>query len=156
MTTHSKNFNMRSALVVFWCLWWTLPLSQGFVPSNHDGVRSRDSRLIAFMGSVDRIEDLEEETSSVRRAIFHSAAVASGAFILGESNLKPANAAVGTLPEFADSNAIVQGLTVNVADQSQQNAMIDFLVNGLDFQVLRKRIKGSVEETVRSDRKGKT
>ena len=58
-----------------------------------------------------------------------------------------ATAAVGTLPEFTDTNAILQGLTIKVADQSQQNAMIQFLENGFEFQVLRKRIRGSIEET---------
>lgn len=58
------------------------------------------------------------------------------------------NAAVGTLPEFSDTNAIIQGITVNVADKSQQDAMINFLVNGFDFKVLRKRILDSVEDTV--------
>lgn len=62
---------------------------------------------------------------------------------------EPANAAVGTLPEFEDTNAIIQGITVNVADKSQQDAMIDFLVRGFDFEVSRKRIKDSIEDTVR-------
>jgi len=59
----------------------------------------------------------------------------------------PANAAVGTLPEFSDTNAIVQGVTINVADRSQQDDMIKFLENGFDFKVLRKRIVDSVEDT---------
>ena len=58
------------------------------------------------------------------------------------------DAAVGSLPEFSNTNAIVQGITVNVADKSQEEAMINFLVNGFDFKVLRKRIVDSVEDTV--------
>ena len=63
--------------------------------------------------------------------------------------VQSANAAVGTLPEFESTNAILQGITVNVADKSQQDAMITFLTNGFDFKVLRKRIQGSIEDTVR-------
>jgi hypothetical protein len=60
----------------------------------------------------------------------------------------PGHAAVGTLPEYADTNAIIQGITVNVADKSQQDAMIDFLTKSFDFEVLRKRIVDGVEDTV--------
>jgi hypothetical protein len=87
--------------------------------------------------------------SSARRAVLSSAALATGSLMLGGALPEAANAAVGTLPEFSDTNAILQGLTVNVADKPQQEAMIDFLVNGFDFKVMRKRIKDSVEETVR-------
>ena len=121
-----------------------LPFVKGFVNAN-----GRDGSVKALMSSVDESDKSTEESSSVRRSIFHSAAVVSGSFLFGGENIKPAEAAVGSLPEFAETNAIIQGLTVNVADQSQQNAMIDFLVNGFDFKVLRKRIRGSVEETVR-------
>jgi hypothetical protein len=58
------------------------------------------------------------------------------------------NAAVGTLPEYAETNAIIQGITINVADKSQQDAMIDFLTKSFDFEVLRKRIVDRVEDTV--------
>lgn len=58
------------------------------------------------------------------------------------------SAAVGTLPEFADTNAILQGLSVKVADKSQQDAMVTFLQDSFDFKVLRQRISGSVTETV--------
>lgn len=61
--------------------------------------------------------------------------------------MRPANAALGTLPELASTNAVLQGITVKVADKSQQDAMIAFLVEGFDFKVLRKRIRGSLEET---------
>lgn len=60
----------------------------------------------------------------------------------------PGHAAVGTLPEYGDTNAIIQGITVNVADKSQQDAMVDFLTKSFDFQVLRKRILDGVEDTV--------
>jgi hypothetical protein len=52
------------------------------------------------------------------------------------------------LPEYAETNAIIQGITINVADKSQQDAMIDFLTKSFDFEVLRKRIVDGVEDTV--------
>ncbi len=60
-----------------------------------------------------------------------------------------ANAAVGSLPEFDDSNAVLQGVTIDVSDVGQQNSMIDFLRDGLQFKLLRQRKVGSVTETVR-------
>jgi hypothetical protein len=51
------------------------------------------------------------------------------------------------LPEYTDTNNILQGITIRVVDQSQQKAMITFLEDGFDCEVLRKRIVGSVEET---------
>ena len=59
-----------------------------------------------------------------------------------------ANAAVGTLPEFADTNAVLQGITVDVADLSQQKDMINFLVDGFQFKILRQRKILSITETV--------
>lgn len=92
-------------------------------------------------------DSLEEEYASARRDFLHTLA-ASFAFVTGLQSLpEPTGAAVGALPEFQDTNAIIQGITVNVADKPQQDAMISFLVNGFDFKVLRKRIANSVEET---------
>lgn len=59
----------------------------------------------------------------------------------------PGLAAVGTLPEFADTNAVLQGITVNVADKGQQDLMIKFLENGFLFKVLRSKVSGSVTDT---------
>jgi hypothetical protein len=73
-----------------------------------------------------------------------------GSSLLATTTLLPpssAMASVGTLPEYADTNNILQGITIRVADQSQQKAMIAFLEDGFDCEVLRKRIVGSVEET---------
>jgi hypothetical protein len=69
------------------------------------------------------------------------------------SSQSAAVAEVGTIPEFANMNAILQGITINVADLSQQEAMINFLINAFDCKVLRKQIRGTVEETV-SRRRG--
>ena len=84
-----------------------------------------------------------------RRKILKSAALASVPFLSTTFSLpERSSAAVGTLPEFAETNAIVNGLTINVADASQQQAMIDFLIGAFSFEVQRQRIQGSVEETV--------
>jgi hypothetical protein len=83
-------------------------------------------------------------------AVYLSILISSAAGGPGPSSMVtplPASAAVGTLPELANTNAFVQGITVQVADKSQQDAMIAFLVEGFDFQILRKRIRGGVEET---------
>jgi hypothetical protein len=57
------------------------------------------------------------------------------------------HAAVGTLPEFAETNAILRGITVKVADKSQQDAMIKFMQDSFDCEIQRKRIRGTIEET---------
>lgn len=85
---------------------------------------------------------------SRRKMVKKTAALASVSFLptaLGLPELS--NAEVGSLPEFADTNAIINGLTINVADASQQQAMIDFLIGAFSFEVRRQRIQGSVEET---------
>ena len=88
--------------------------------------------------------------SSNRREFFHqvilSSCGAAAGIVAGVPGV--AAAAVGSLPEFRETNAILQGITVNVADKSQQDAMIDFLVNGFNFKILRKRINDPVEDTV--------
>jgi hypothetical protein len=87
------------------------------------------------------------DSSSNRRQFFQvigCSSCAAGLIISPQE----APATVGTLPEFGNTNAIIQGITVNVADKSQQDAMIDFLVNGFNFKVLRKRIADPVEDTV--------
>ena len=76
-------------------------------------------------------------------------ALGSSVLLGGLVDVKGSTAAVGTLPEFANTNAILQGLTVDVADQSQQKSMIEFLIQGFGFEILRQRINGPVEETVR-------
>mmetsp|Transcript_26843 Transcript_26843/g.58884 ORF Transcript_26843/g.58884 Transcript_26843/m.58884 type:complete len:384 (+) Transcript_26843:123-1274(+) len=85
---------------------------------------------------------------SRREMMAKTLALASASFlpaVIGSPEIS--SAAVGTLPEFADTNAIIQGLTVNVADASQQQTMIDFLVGAFSFEIQRKRIRGTIEET---------
>eukprot|EP00977_Amphora_coffeiformis_P005310 scaffold1131_cov161-Amphora_coffeaeformis.AAC.4 len=74
-----------------------------------------------------------------------SLAVGIGACAIVNPQLS--HAAVGTLPEYEDTNVVLQGVTVRVADKSQQEAMIKFMTDAFDAKVLRKRIRGPVEET---------
>ncbi len=85
-----------------------------------------------------------------RRTMMDKGAKILSAPLLLNSNLfsNEAQANVGTLPEYKETNAVLQGLTVDVADSVQQNAMIDFLRDGLQFKLLRQRKVGSVTETV--------
>jgi len=58
-------------------------------------------------------------------------------------------AAMGSLPELSDpnTNAILQGVTVSVADLSQQESMIQFLTQGFSFQILRQQTTDSITDT---------
>jgi hypothetical protein len=105
--------------------------------------KSSASALRAISSIADDNDDEVPITS--RRSILTSAV--SGAIILSGISPGPAHAVVGTLPELADTNAIVQGVTIDVVDKAQQDNMVAFLVNGFNFQVLRQRIKGSVQDT---------
>lgn len=69
-------------------------------------------------------------------------------FVLNVLNIRNANAAVGDLPEFSDANAVLQGLTLDVSDSTQQKDMVEFLRDGFSFKVLRQRKVGSITETV--------
>lgn len=58
-----------------------------------------------------------------------------------------ANAMVGSLPEYSDSNAVLQGITVQVSDSYQQDEMIAFLEDGFGMTKVRQRTQGSVTDT---------
>ena len=62
-----------------------------------------------------------------------------------------ANAAVGSLPEFSDTNAILQSITIDVTDKTQYDETIAFFVNGFEMKILRQRNNdgGGVKDTVR-------
>ena len=98
--------------------------------------------------SFQACNDSFQEHDPGRRKLIQSISSTCAAIATLEFFPVSTDAAVGSLPEFSDTNAVVQGITVNVADKSQEEAMINFLVNGFDFKVLRKRIVDSVEDTV--------
>ena len=106
----------------------------------------------------DGVKDFGMDTASLssiatatsrREMIAKSTALASVSFLpalLGSPRIS--SAAVGSLPELVNSNAYVQGLTINVADSVQQKQMVAFLVDGFSFEVLRQRNQDTIEETV--------
>ena len=143
---------------------WAAAIAVHFVESltiastAKQGYHSTQSRLGLSM--FEQSDDLIDASSgksenddgmvlSRRNILTKTAALASVPFLSTTFSLpERSSAAVGTLPEFAETNAIVNGLTINVADASQQKAMIDFLIGAFSFEVQRQRIQGSVEETV--------
>lgn len=114
--------------------------------------------------NVDRISISTTTTSSQsRRSLLQKGLVAASAaatnLIIDASQYSKngnyaANAAVGTLPEFADTNAIFQGLTIDVTDSNQYEETIEFFTKGFEgMKVLRERGGdggGVVKDAVRS------
>ncbi|CAJ1969334.1 unnamed protein product [Cylindrotheca closterium] len=135
---------MKSYLALFCLSLGGSQIAQGFVAPQNSGFRVSTTIKNSF--DVFSEELANEESSSARRSLIHSAAAASFSLALGGAIVPAVNADVGTLPEFGDSEAIIQGLTVNVSDKSQLDGMVEFLVKGFDFQILRQRIRDTVEE----------
>merc|ERR1719343_443936 len=114
---------------------------------------SKSKRFEQFKNSYDDHIPIEnggniDDVLSRRKMVTKTAALVSSSVLPTALGLPEISSAeVGSLPEFADTNAIINGLTVNVADASQQQAMIDFLIGAFSFEVRRQRIQGSVEET---------
>ena len=96
----------------------------------------------------DKVDHYDDTLLSKSRRSFVTDALIGSSFLATTIFLPQSTLAnVGTLPEYADTNNILQGITIRVADQSQQKAMIAFLEDSFDCEVLRKRIVGSIEET---------
>jgi catechol 2,3-dioxygenase-like lactoylglutathione lyase family enzyme len=89
------------------------------------------------------LEAVNNNDDNWSRRSFLTLSIAANSLLLSG----PVQANVGSLPEFANSNAVLHGITIKVADQSQQKAMISFLEDGFDCEVVRKRIVGTMEET---------
>jgi hypothetical protein len=87
----------------------------------------------------------ESMDSSRRRSFIQ---IITTILALGVPTIHPVNAAVGTLPEFSDTNAILQGITVDVTQEDQLQDMISFLKEGFTFKVLRQRTHGTITDTV--------
>mmetsp|Transcript_28388 Transcript_28388/g.60748 ORF Transcript_28388/g.60748 Transcript_28388/m.60748 type:complete len:418 (+) Transcript_28388:62-1315(+) len=98
---------------------------------------------------VDRVSISTTTTSSQsRRSLLQKGLVAASAAATNliidasqyDKNQYAANAAVGTLPEFADTNAICHGLTIDVTDSNQYEETIEFFTKGFEgMKVLRER-----------------
>lgn len=128
----------------------------GSLRSGLQRTQTRANVLQRFGQSSDQLDELLDKSGdgvsaelSRRKMMTKTAALASFSFLsTAVGSPEKSSAAVGSLPEFADTNAVVNGLTINVADASQQKAMIDFLIGAFDFEVQRQRIQGTIEETV--------
>lgn len=82
-----------------------------------------------------------------RRDVLGQSGVLATALVSGIFSPDPSGAAVGSLPEFSSTNAVLQGLTVNVADESQLDLMLNFLIDAFDFKVLRQQKAGPITDT---------
>lgn len=98
-----------------------------------------------FPSSTTRLE-AEVDRRSMLLNSFKSSILFSSALVTSFWHPLNVNAAVGTLPEYADTNSVIQGITVQVTDLSQKQSMIEFLKDGFDFKVLREQRNGSIEE----------
>lgn len=110
--------------------------------------RSRSTLLSATNDDEAARHSVSKDYWDTRRSVLKKASLVAGSLATSFVVSEYAQAAVGTLPEFSDTNAVLRGLTVNVADQSQQDSMIGFLTDAFDFQVLRQRKVGSTTDTV--------
>jgi hypothetical protein len=124
----------------------TTPLSQGHYHA--DGIATASLSASTSSERVDETATSSNASLDSRRQVLAKAAMLAASAAAGTTAAtQPANAAVGSLYEFAGTNAILQGVTVNVADKSQENAMIAFLESSFDFKVLRKSQLGAVTQT---------
>ena len=91
--------------------------------------------------NIDASIDLTSNVETSRRSVLqHSFVTASAVLSAVLSVSKSAEAAVGTLKEFSDTNAIFQSVTIDVTDKKQFEDTIAFFLNGFDgCKVLRER-----------------
>jgi hypothetical protein len=59
--------------------------------------------------------------------------------VMGATQKRVAQAAVGTLPEFANTDCILQGITLRTTSRLQYDSMIQFLKDGFNFRILRQQ-----------------
>ena len=94
------------------------------------------------------------EQITTRRSLLQQSLLATSILTSTTSQLSSssvANAAIGTLPEFSDTNAILQSITIDVTDKTQYDETIDFFTKSFDgCKVLRQRNNsgGGVKDTV--------
>jgi hypothetical protein len=84
----------------------------------------------------DTIIRLDRTPSQQRRSLLRSSLalmMVTTAITTDSSSM----AFVGSLPEWENTNTILQGLTIRVTDPSQRQQMIAFLQEGFDMQILR-------------------
>jgi len=88
--------------------------------------------------------DGSDEITHTRRSILNQGLVATTAAAMAAtgSPVQRANA-LGTLPEFSDTNAIFQSITIDVTDKAQYDQTIEFFTKSFDgMKLLRQRNSG--------------
>ena len=156
-----KNDRTPMLAAILWVAFFAISFVNGFTTPTISSQKKLPTSLRQANDDDDDddgVKDFGMDTASLssiatatsrREMIAKSTALASVSFLpalLGSPRIS--SAAVGSLPELVNSNAYVQGLTINVADSVQQKQMVDFLVDGFSFEVLRQRNQDTIEETV--------
>ena len=102
--------------------------------SNNDGQHEKEH-------PKNQITTSNNTRRSILQKVISTSAILSSSLLAGGSTSSMiANAAMGTLPEFEDTNAIFQGITVDVTDKAQYEETIQFFTNGFDgMKVLREQ-----------------
>jgi len=95
------------------------------------------------------VEQITTRRTLLQQSLLATSILTSTTAQLTSSSM--ANAAIGTLPEFSDTNAILQSITIDVTDKTQYDETIDFFTKSFDgCKVLRQRNNsgGGVKDTV--------
>lgn len=131
------------AITTFVLLLANAHLIAGFTIHHKSGIdmgRLRMPKTHLYQGDSIGNDIAEGAVSHQRRSFLVGASWAGAAAIATVMTVVPADtacAAVGTLPELQDTNAVLQGITVRVTDPVQQKQMIAFLQDAFDMDVLR-------------------
>ena len=124
-----------------------LRASQFQLHANQHNDKNHDDDNCLSTSGLSRRSAIGHATKSVlsTAAITTVTSTSTSSILTGFPN--SANAAVGTLPEFSDANAILQGITITVSDSQQQQDMIAFLQDGFKMTLTRQRQLGSITDT---------
>jgi hypothetical protein len=149
-----KSFRIFRGLPMIPCL--SFLLCDGAEAFTHQSSGHRQHRETHLHGGrqkgcTELFSSAQKEPQSLQdRRSAVSNILAASALVTGSWGAQPETtyAAVGTLPEFSDTNAIIEGITVTVADKSQQDAMITFLIDSFEFKVLRQSVTGPMTDVV--------
>jgi len=88
-------------------------------------------------------EEVLDRRSMMLKTISATTTIAAATAAVLTTPLSPAQASIGTLPEYANTNTILQGITVKLTDPSQFEQMITFLTTCFDFKILRSNADAS-------------
>jgi len=97
-----------------------------------NGTKSRKRNAISLHAAQQHVFDKLGGATDRRSLLGRIAATTA---LLTSSS--PASATVGSLPEYQDTNMVMQGITVKISDPSQLKQMISFLEICFEFKVLR-------------------